>query len=667
MNSTNKTKTSLAKFEEFFSTIYKDDVFEILEKYPDERSLTVNYEDLEMFDPDLADLLIEKPDEVILASQKAIKNIDPLMKDAELNIRFENLNNNIPLSDLLSKYIGNFVSADGIVRKTDEIRPRIETGVFECRGCMRLHEVEQTSSNHIMEPSLCSECGGRSFRLLQEESKYIDTQSARMQEPLENLSGGTEPKQMLMVLEDDLVDELNPGDKVRITGTLKTFREERSGKFKNYIYVNHIEHLEQEFEELELSAEDEEKILELSKDPHIHDKIIASTAPSIKGHRDVKEAIALQLFGGSVKELEDQTRLRGDLHILIVGDPGIGKSQILKYVSKLAPRSVYTSGKGTSGAGLTAAAVRDELGGWSLEAGALVLGDQGNVCVDELDKMRSEDRSALHEALEQQTVSIAKAGIMATLNTRCSVLAAANPKFGTFDRYKTLANQIDLPSPILSRFDLIFVIEDRPNVEKDRELAQHILKTHQFSNIEYDIEPELLRKYIAYARKNINPVLTDEANKVLEEFYVSVRSGGVEEDTPVPITPRQLEATIRLAEASAKLQLKNEVDASDARRAISLQKRCLEKIGMDPDTGKIDIARVEGRTPTSEREKINKVMEEIGVLEEEFDNVPVNVLKDHLAENFDMSEEKVDSILKQLRSKGLIYEPRNGQIKRLEN
>ena len=164
MSSTNKTKTSLARFEEFFSTIYKDDVFEVLEKYPDERSLTVDYNDLERFDPDLADLLIDKPDEVIAASQKAIKNIDPLMKDAELNIRFENLTNNVPLSDLLSKYIGKFVSADGIVRKTDEIRPRIETGVFECRGCLRLHEIEQTSSNHIMEPSLCSDCGGRSFR-----------------------------------------------------------------------------------------------------------------------------------------------------------------------------------------------------------------------------------------------------------------------------------------------------------------------------------------------------------------------------------------------------------------------------------------------------------------------------------------------------------------------
>ena len=667
MNSTNKTKASLSKFEEFFSTICKDDVFEILEKYPDERSLTVNYEELEKFDPDLADLLITKPDEVIAASQKAIKNIDPLMKDAELNIRFENLTNNIPLSDLLSKYIGHFVSADGIVRKTDEIRPRIEVGKFECRGCMRIHEVEQSSGNHIMEPSLCGECGGRSFRLLQEESKYIDTQSARMQEPLENLSGGTEPKQMLMVLEDDLVDELNPGDKVRITGTLKTFREERSGKFKNYIYVNHIEPLEQEFEELELSEEDEEKILELSKDPHIHDKIINSTAPSIKGHRDVKEAIALQLFGGTVQQLEDGTRLRGDLHILIVGDPGIGKSQILKYVSKLAPRSVYTSGKGTSGAGLTAAAVRDELGGWSLEAGALVLGDQGNVCVDELDKMRSEDRSALHEALEQQTVSIAKAGIMATLNTRCSVLAAANPKFGTFDRYKTLANQIDLPSPILSRFDLIFVIEDKPNVEKDRELAKHILTTHQYSNIAYDIEPELLRKYIAYARKNIQPVLTDEATKVLEEFYVSVRTGGMEEGTPVPITPRQLEATIRLAEASAKLQLKNEVEASDAHRAISLQRRCLEKIGMDPDTGKIDIARVEGRTPTSERDKMRVVQQAIEELEAEFVDVPTNVLKDHLAENSDISEEKTDEILKMLKSRGLIYEPRNGLVRTLKD
>ena len=667
MSSNDKTKTSLAKFEEFFSTTYKEDVFEVLEKYPDEKSLVIDYNILEMFDPGLADLLIKKPEEVIEASQKAIKNIDPLMKDATLNIRFKNLTNVVPLSDLLSAYIGSFVASDGIVRKTDEIRPRIEVGKFECRGCARIYEQEQPSTGNIISPALCPECGGRSFKPLYDESTYIDTQSARMQEPLENLSGGTEPKQILLVLEDDLVDSLNPGDKVRITGTLKTFREDRTGRFKNYIYVNHIEPLEQEFEELKLSEEDEEKIIELSKDPHIHDKIINSTAPSIRGYREVKEAIALQLFGGAVKELEDGTRLRGDIHILIVGDPGIGKSQILKYVSKLAPRSVYTSGKGTSGAGLTAAAVRDELGGWSLEAGALVLGDQGNVCVDELDKMRSEDRSALHEALEQQTVSIAKAGIMATLNTRCAVLAAANPKFGRFDRYKAIAEQIDLPAPILSRFDLTFVIEDKPDIENDRKLAQHILKIHQNNTVNYEIEPELLRKYIAYARRNVQPVLTDEANKVLEEFYVSVRSGGIEDEAPVPITARQLEAIIRLAEASAKLQLKDKVEAEDARRAIRLQQTCLRQVGYDPDTDTIDIDRVEGRTPKSDRDKINKIVEEIVNLQEEYNgNAPMETLKQIMAEEYDMSAEKVESSVRQLKSKGIIYEPTNGYLRRVD-
>jgi len=442
-STTDKTKNPVAKFEEFFSTKYKDTVFEALEKYPDERSVVVDYVELEMFDPDLADLLIEKPEEVIKAASKAVQNIDPLRKNAELHIRFENVRNNIPLRYLRSKYIGKFVAVDGIVRKTDEIRPRIVKAIFECRSCMRLHEVQQ-KSNIITEPALCQECGGRSFRILQEESEFLDTQNTKVQEPLENLSGGEQPRQINVVLEDDLVDTVTPGDVIRITGTMKTVRDEKTKRFHNYIYGNYISALEQEFEELDISPEDEEKIKELAADPDVYNKIINSTAPSIKGYREVKEAIALQLFGGSPKELDDKTRIRGDIHILIVGDPGIGKSQMLKYVSKLAPRGIYTSGKGTSGVGLTAAAVRDEFGGWSLEAGALVLGDKGNVCVDELDKMRPEDRSAIHEALEQQTISIAKAGIMATLNSRCSVLAAANPKFGRFDPYKSIAEQIHL-------------------------------------------------------------------------------------------------------------------------------------------------------------------------------------------------------------------------------
>ncbi len=662
MSDSDKTKTSLAKFEEFFSIQYNDPVFDALEAYPSQRSVIVDYLDLEMFDPDLADLLIEKPDEVIGAAEKAIKNIDPQRKNADINVRISNLRNEVELRYLRSKYIGKFLSFPGIVRKTDEIRPRIVSATFECRGCMRLHEVTQTS-NIISEPSLCPECGGRSFRLLQEESEFIDTQTVKIQEPLENLSGGDQPRQISVVLEDDLVDTLTPGDIVKVIGTLRTHRDDKTKRFNNYIFGNYTEPIEQEFEELQLSQKDIDKIIELSKDPDIYEKIIKSTAPSIHGYKDVKEAIALQLFGGAAKELEDKTRLRGDIHVLIVGDPGIGKSQMLKYVSKLAPRGIYTSGKGTSGVGLTAAAVRDEFGGWSLEAGALVLGDKGNVCVDELDKMREEDRSAIHEALEQQTISIAKAGIMATLNSRCSVLAAANPKFGRFDSYKSITEQIDLPSPILSRFDLIFVVEDKPDEEKDRNLARHILETHTVQNRDYAIEPELMRKYIAYAR-NIKPVLTDGAMKVLEEFYVSMRNSSTDDDSPVPITARQLEAIIRLSEASAKVKLKDKVEVEDAKQAIKLTTSCLEEVGYDPDTGKIDIDKVEGRTGKSDRDKFRIVQEVIEELEVEYGGrAPVSVLTSELESNYNMSEEKVKEIIRLLKSKGVIFEPVMGYLK----
>mgnify|MGYP000989367370 CR=1 FL=1 len=662
-SSTDKKKSSVAKFEEFFSTKYKDKIFEALENYPDSRSVTVDYNELEMFDPDLADLLIEKPEEILKAAQKAVKNIDPQRKNADIHIRFENIRNNIQLRYLRSKYIGKFVSVDGIIRKTDEIRPRIVNALFECRSCMRLQEVPQTS-NVLSEPALCKECGGRSFKLLQEDSEFMDTQAIKVQEPLENLSGGEEPKQISVILEDDLVDSVTPGDIVRITGTMKTVRDEKTKRFKNYIYGNHIEAREQEFEELEISEEDEEEIKELAADPDVYEKIINSTAPSIKGYKEVKEAIALQLFGGSAKELEDKTRIRGDIHILIVGDPGIGKSQMLKYVSKLAPRGIYTSGKGTSGVGLTAAAVRDEFGGWSLEAGALVLGDRGNVCVDELDKMKPEDRSAIHEALEQQTISIAKAGIMATLNSRCSVLAAANPKFGRFDRYKSIGEQIDLPSPILSRFDLIFVVEDKPDVEKDTKLADHILKIHKDNSIPFEIEPELLRKYIAYARREIHPKLTTEASKVLQEFYVSMRGGAEDEDSPVPITARQLEALVRLSEASAKIRLGDEVTTFDAKRAIEIQQKCMKQVGYDPETGKVDIDKVEGRTPKSDRDKFRVVTEVIGELEAEYNGkTPKTILISELEDRYNMSEEKVEDIIKVLKRKGLIYEPSNGYYK----
>ncbi|MGZ7209551.1 MAG: minichromosome maintenance protein MCM, partial [Methanobacterium sp.] len=286
------------------------------------------------------------------------------------------------------------------------------------------------------------------------------------------------------------------------------------------------------------------------------------------------------------------------------------------------------------------------------------------VCVDELDKMRAEDRSAIHEALEQQTISIAKAGIMATLNSRCAVLAAANPKFGRFDRYKSIAEQINLPSTILSRFDLIFVIEDKPNAERDKKLAAHILNIHQNTSIPFEIDPELLRKYIAYARKQVHPKITNEAIEILQEFYVGMRGSAEDDDSPVPITARQLEALVRLSEANCKIRLGKEVTAEDAKRAIKLQQECMKQVGLDPETGKVDIDKVEGRTPKSERDKARVLLDVIKELSDEYGGrVPVSILTDEMSDRYNVSEEKVEQIITKLKQQGLVFEPTAGYLK----
>ncbi|EQD70393.1 replicative DNA helicase Mcm, partial [mine drainage metagenome] len=313
-------------------------------------------------------------------------------------------------------------------------------------------------------------------------------------------------------------------------------------------------------------------------------------APTIKGMEQEKEAIALQLFGGVEKHHEDGIRVRGDINVLLIGDPGVAKSQLLRYITDVAPRGIYTSGKGATAAGLTAAAVKDDFAGgrWVLEAGMLVLADGGMAIIDELDKMSAEDRSAMHEVLEQQTVSIAKAGITATLNARCPVLAAANPKWGRFDSTKSIAEQIDLPPTLLSRFDVIFSIMDRPEEKRDRFLASRILRAHRDwearpsavgpSSTGAPLPPDRLKKYIAYARKTIRPVLTDGALTALEDYYVNVRKQGEEPNAPVPITARQLEALVRLSEAAARARLSPSVEPTDAQRAIQIMENFLRRV-----------------------------------------------------------------------------------------
>ncbi len=381
-----------------------------------------------------------------------------------------------------------------------------------------------------------------------------------------------------------------------------------------------------------------------------------------------------------------------DTHTYISNGVVSHNSQLLQYVQNIAPRSVYTSGKGSSAAGLTAAAVRDDFGEgqqWTLEAGALVLADRGIAAVDELDKMRSEDQSAMHEALEQQEISIAKAGINATLKSRCSLLGAANPTYGRFDQYEPIGEQIDLDPPLISRFDLIFTVTDKPDEEEDRRLAEHILRTNYAgelnthrtkmtsSNVKEeeveavvedvapDIDAEFLRKYIAYSRRNCFPTMTDEAKQAIEDFYVDLRSQGAGEDAPVPVTARKLEALVRLAEASARVRLSDTVDKSDADRVIEIVRSCLMDIGVDPETGEFDADVVETGTSKTQRDRIRGIKEIVGDLQDEYDDgAPVEKILDE-AEQHGMERSKAEHEIEKLKQQGELYQPNQDHLRTL--
>ena len=405
--------------------------------------------------------------------------------------------------------------------------------------------------------------------------------------------------------------------------------------------------------------------------------------PHIFGQDDVKEAIALQLFGGIAKEYGDGSSSRGDIHILLIGDPGIAKSKILKYITKLSPRSIYVSASsGTTGAGLTATAVKDEFGEgrWTLEAGALVLADMGLASIDELDKMRPYDRVALLEAMEQQTISVAKAGLTVALKSRCSLLAAANPKFGRFDEFVNIAEQFNLDAPLLSRFDLIFLIKDKANEANDKRLAEHLLNLHSvgtdiirkikgiskkqpnITSIQAPIDATLLRKYITFAKQNCFPVFNNLAKTRIVEFYSGIRiDADRAENKPVPITARQLEALIRLSEASARMRLSNEITEFDVMQAIEIQDRCLVNLAYDAK-GERDVDVVAtgmSRNTRNLQISIEDVVKlrsagEKGAIEEEVVMMLVNAK---------FNQRKVEEQIQKMVQSGILLRPTNNTLR----
>ncbi|MGI0071745.1 MAG: minichromosome maintenance protein MCM [Thermoplasmata archaeon] len=674
----------------------RPEVLALSERYPEERSLTVPFSDIDRADTSLADALLERPDDVIDAGQRAMRDLLPVADVLSEGLRLRVIG--LPptahrlIREIRETDLNHLIALDGIVRRVTEVRPQIRDAVFQCVACRtEFHEPQDEASMVFREPLECPEsqggCGkpqGRTrFRLLPEKSSYVDAQRIEIQENPETLKHGAHPQGLAVMLTEDLAGNVLPGNRVVVNGVLKSFQRvsaSRGGVVRNttfdlLVLGSSVEWKQQEYDEIEITPEEERLFLGFRGDPTIVDKIVMSLAPTIKGMEEEKEAIALQLFGGVEKRYPDGIKVRGDIHALIVGDPGTAKSQLLRYVADVAPRGIYTSGKGATAAGLTAAAVKDDFAGgrWVLEAGMLVLADGGMAVIDELDKMSPEDRSAMHEQLEQQTVSIAKAGITSTLNARCPVLAAANPKWGRFTNDRTISEQIDLPPTLLSRFDVIFSIKDQPNQERDRRLAHGILTSHREGESRVyapnergdssgaPFPPELLKKYIAYAKRTIRPVLSDPALAAISDYYVKVRSQGEEPNAPVPITARQLEALVRLSEAAARARLSSEVGVEDAQRAIQVMQNFLKRVAMT-EGGKLDVDLVQSGVSHSQRERLDIVMRVMRELQDRSGGT--FTVEEYLAasERASVPANRAEALLQTLRNQGEIIESRPNRL-----
>ncbi len=686
-------------FEQFFRNYYDNDIKQLAQRYPNEqRSLHVDWQDLYRYDPDLADDFLNQPEQLQRYAEEALRLYD-LPIDVSLgqaHVRVTNLpeTESPEIREIRAREMNSLVQVRGIVRKATDVRPKIQEAAFECQLCGTLSRVPQ-SSGDFQEPHECKGCERQGpFRVNFDQSEFIDSQKLRIQESPEGLRGGETPQALDVHIEDDITGEVTPGDHVSATGVLRLEQQENQGEkssvFDFYMEGMSIQIDEEQFEDMDITDEDKKQIYEISNQEDVYEQMVASIAPSIYGYDQEKLAMMLQLFSGVTKNLPDGSRIRGDLHMLLIGDPGTGKSQMLSYIKNIAPRSVYTSGKGSSSAGLTAAAVRDDFGDgqqWTLEAGALVLADRGIAAIDELDKMRSEDRSAMHQALEQQEISVSKAGINATLKSRCSLLGAANPKYGRFDHYEPISEQIDLEPALISRFDLIFTVTDEPDEEKDRNLAEHILTTNyagelttqreemnsmevsteeideMTEQVDPEIDAELLRKYIAFSKQNCHPRMTEAARDAIQEFYVDLRSKGTDEDAPVPVTARKLEALVRLSEASARIRLSDTVEEHDANRVIEIVRSCLQDIGVDPETGEFDADIVEAGTSKSQRDRIKNLKTLIADIEEEYDEgAPVDIVMER-AEEIGMDQSKAEHEIEKLKQKGEVYEPSTDNLR----
>lgn len=601
-------------------------------------SIDVDARDVFDHDHELYSKMVRYPLEVLAIFDMVLMNMVTRMNpmfEKHVQTRIFNLKSSTSMRNLNPSDIERMVSMKGMIIRCSSIIPEIREAIFRCLVCGFCSDPVPVERGRIAEPTVClrEECQSRnSMTLVHNRCKFSDKQIVRLQETPDEIPEGGTPHTVSLLLHDKLVDTGKPGDRVEVTGIYRAMSvrvgpTQRTVKslFKTYIDCLHIKKTSKSRMLVEDAMEvdngqgrnpeevlfDEEKVAklkELSKQPDIYERLTKSLAPNIWELDDVKKGLLCQLFGGNALKLASGASFRGDINILLVGDPGTSKSQLLQYIHKLSPRGIYTSGRGSSAVGLTAYVAKDpETGETVLESGALVLSDRGICCIDEFDKMSDNARSMLHEVMEQQTVSIAKAGIIASLNARTSVLACANPSGSRYNPRLSVIDNIHLPPTLLSRFDLIYLMLDKADEQTDRRLAKHIVSLHykDYENIEQDVlDISTLTDYVSYARKHIHPQLSDEAADELITGYVKIRGRGKFSGSSkkvITATPRQIESLLRLSEALARIRFSESVEKHDVVEAFRLLEVAMQQSAMDTRTGTIDMDLITTGVSASER------------------------------------------------------------------
>ena len=674
--------------------------------------VTIDINRMRESDPTLVNMVLKNPLKIIPLMEKKLDEISTNFKgekvqsntiqskkEEKLHLNLQGMLGTHLVSPrgLTAELTNQYVGVQGIVTRISEVRSKLVYSVHYCEETKKGNIKEYNDQMKIAESSntygqplngnfeIGKASGFMNNAIPQRDinhnpltleyghSKFRNNQTILLQEPPERTPLGQLPRSVEVILEGDLVDKVKPGDRIQVNGvfkTISTMATNTSGGVKTVLIGTNVQELNNDIQQNEFTGEDLKRIRELSKQRNVFDVLANSIAPGIYGHQDIKRALVLQLLGGNETNLEDGTHLRGDINILMIGDPSTAKSQFLRYMLNIAPNAINTTGKGSTGVGLTAAVVVDrDLGERHLEAGAMVLGDRGIVCIDEFDKMNEVDRVAIHEVMEQQTVTIAKAGIHVSLNARCSVLAAANPIYGQYQSDVSASRNIGFPDSLLSRFDLCFIVLDEHSSELDRKISEKVLDNHMFTidaakfgddAEDKVIEPEIkleenkkttmyekynprtksdnnniltkefLRKYIYYAKSKINPSLTREATDYISKSWTNIREKSVSEEwkgKTIPVTVRTLESLIRLATAFAKARLSQKVEKQDALNAVELLTNSFfaenegKLLEQEEEENQMDLVEEEEDDKKKKKNKKKEKREEILQLEEEEEEI----------------------------------------------